>query len=77
MMMLMKTVVLVVVAVVAPSVHVVQGQTSDPCLGLPKKECKNEKQCSFLLSRKECYLTVGKDSVVRQGNKNVAPGPLW
>jgi len=76
-MMLMKTVVLVVVAVVAPSVHVVQGQTSDPCLGLPKKECKNEKQCTFFTSTgsKECYLTVGKDSIVRFGSKNVAPGP--
>jgi len=74
--MLMKTVVLVVVAVVAPSVvPVVQGKTKS-CIELAEKKCKKVEQCTFLSSSKECYLTVGKDSVVRQGNKNVAPGPL-
>jgi len=79
MMMLMKTVVLVVVAVVVPSVlPVVQAETKT-CDGLAKKECKKEKHCTFFPyypSSKECVLTVGKDSVVRQGDKNVAPGLL-
>ena len=75
--MLMKTVVLVVVAVVAPSVvPVVQGKTKS-CDGLVEKKCENKKQCTFLSDYDKCFLTVGKDSIARDGSKNVAPGPLW
>jgi len=72
----MKTVVLVVVAVVAPSVvPMVQGKTQ-PCIELAEKKCKKVEQCTYFSSTKECFLTAGKNSIVRQGDKNVAPGPL-
>jgi len=70
-MMMMKAVVLVV-AVIASSVHVVQGQTSDPCDGLSKNQCKKKKECTYIFNT--CFSTAGKGSVVRQGDNNVAPG---
>jgi len=72
-MMMMKAVVLVV-AVVASSVHVVQGQTSDPCDGISKKECKKKEECTYNSFNYKCFLTAGKGSVVRDGSQNVAPG---
>merc|ERR1719148_513720 len=73
MMTMMKAVVLVV-AVAASVVRVVQGQTSELCDGLSKKNCKKNEECTYAPSTKECLLTAGKGSVVRQGDTNVAPG---
>jgi len=72
---MMKAVVLVlVVAVAASSVRVVQGQTSELCDGLSKKNCEEKEECTFNSFYEDCILTAGKGSVVRDGSENVAPG---
>jgi len=71
MMMMMKVVVVLVLA----GVPVVQAQATDPCDGLNQKKCGKKEQCSLNFFDK-CILTVGTDSVVRQGLDNAASGEL-
>jgi len=65
----------VVVVLVLAGVPVVQAQATDPCDGLNQKKCGKKEQCTLNYFN-TCILTVGKESVVRDGSDNAASGKV-
>jgi len=74
MMMMMKLA--VVLALVASPAVVPMVQAADPCEGKNEEKCKKKEQCTFLIAgvlNRVCILTLGEDSIAREGFDNVAP----
>lgn len=87
MMMMMKLAVVLALVAAPAVVPMVQAQEeevaqkarrlADPCEGKNEKKCAKKDECTFIiagqLGNRVCILTLGEDSVARQGQDNVAP----